>query len=331
MGRAVLRAGLLGLGMMGRHHARVLRSLDGVQLVAAADAQGDKQGVLDGLPVVTTVEELVDLDLDLCVVAVPTEDHLSAGLHLAAAGVPALIEKPLAIDEPAARQLVEAYAAAGLVGCVGHVERFNPATQALRERLDQLGRIFQIATRRQGPFPERIRDVGVVKDLATHDLDLTMWVAGSGYELVSAQTTHQAGRPYEDLVAVLGRLTDGTITSHLVNWLSPVKERRIIATGELGCFEANTLTGDLVFFANASVATEWDAISSFRGVAEGDMTRYALRKREPLLVELEAFRDAVAGLPADIVTFSDGLAAVQAADAVLKAAVGDGAVRVAGA
>lgn len=317
-----LRAGLLGLGMMGRHHARVLRSLEGVKLVAVADPVGDKHGVAGGLDVLSSVEDMVAARLDLCVVAVPTAWHEQAGLALAAAGVHALVEKPLAADVAAALRLVEAFESAGLVGCVGHIERFNPALQSLRSRLDQgeLGEIFQVATRRQGPFPNRIADVGVVKDLATHDVDLTAWVTGSPFAAVAARTAHRSGREHEDLVAVTGALRDGTVTNHLVNWLTPMKERSITVTGASGCFVADTLTADLTFHANASVSTEWDAISRFRGVSEGDTIRYAIPKPEPLVAELSAFRDAVLGDVSRAVTMRDGLAAVSVAEAVLESA-----------
>jgi predicted dehydrogenase len=178
-----------------------------------------------------------------------------------------------------------------------------------------------VATRRQGPFPNRIADVGVVKDLATHDLDLTGWVTGTKYTSVAAKTAHRSGRPHEDLVTVLGELDSGVIANHLVNWLSPLKERVAIVTGEKGCFVADTLTADLTFFANGSTRTEWDAISVFRGVSEGDMTRYAIPKREPLVLEHETFRDAVEGkTDAGIVTLRQGLRAVMVAEAVLDSA-----------
>jgi UDP-N-acetylglucosamine 3-dehydrogenase len=319
---SALRAGLLGLGMMGRHHARVLRALDGVELVALADPGGDAHGVAGDLEVLDSVEKLVEQNLDLCVVAVPTAFHEAAGLALADTGVHTLIEKPLAADGPGARRLVKAFEEAGLVGCVGHIERFNPALQSLRSRLDagDLGEIFQVATQRQGPFPNRIADVGVVKDLATHDVDLTAWVTGSPFASVAARTTHRSGRPHEDLVAVTGQLRDGTVTNHLVNWLTPMKQRSIVVTGERGCFVADTLTADLTFYANASIDTQWEAISRFRGVSEGDSIRYAIAKPEPLMTELSAFRDAVLGDPSRAVTMRSGLAAVTVAEAVLTSA-----------
>lgn len=317
-----LRAGVLGLGMMGRNHVRVLQALDDLELVAVADTKGDPHRVAGRLPLVGSLQELLECDLDMCVVATPTEDHEEAGLALAEAGVHTLIEKPLAEDLPGARRLVAAFRDAGLVGCVGHIERYNPSLQALRQRLaaDQLGNLFQIVTRRQGPFPNRVRDVGVVKDLATHDLDLTAWVAGHSFRAVSARTAHKTGRPHEDLVAATGMLADGTVTNHLVNWLTPMKERVTIVTGERGCFVADTLTADLTFYANADVPTEWEAISRFRGVSEGDMIRYAIPKPEPLAVELAAFRDAVLGTSNDVVTMEEGLAAVAVAEAVLDSA-----------
>jgi len=317
-----LRAGLIGLGMMGRHHARVLHSLDDVDLVAVADPGGDPHGVAGGLPVLATVEELIAAGIDYCMVAVPTIYHEEIGLALAAAGVHAMIEKPLAQDGPAALRLAMAFEKAGLVGAVGHIERYNPALQNLRVRLEQgeLGEVYQVQTRRQGPFPARIADVGVVKDLATHDIDLTAWVTQQQFRSVSARTAFKSGREHEDLVAVVGQLTDGTVTSHLVNWLSPLKERMTIVTGEKGAFVADTLTADLTFFANGVMPTAWDAIAKFRGVSEGDMIRYAIAKPEPLRVEHEAFRDAVLGKDADIVTMRQGLATVAVAEAVLASA-----------
>jgi UDP-N-acetylglucosamine 3-dehydrogenase len=163
--------------------------------------------------------------------------------------------------------------------------------------------------------------VGVVKDLATHDIDLTAWVAQQPYASVAARTAHKSGREHEDLVAVTGQLADGTVTSHLVNWLSPMKERVTVVTGDRGTFVADTLHADLTFHANGVVPTEWDDIARFRGVTEGDMVRYAIAKPEPLRTEHEAFRDAVLGKDSDIVTMRQGMATVAVAEAVLESAL----------
>ncbi|OMH35184.1 Gfo/Idh/MocA family protein [Tersicoccus sp. Bi-70] len=323
---ANLRAGLIGLGMMGRNHARVLRELDGVDLVAVADAFGDPHGVAGSLPVLSGVDELIAAGIDMAVVAVPTGLHEEVGLALAEAGVHVMVEKPIASSVPAGERLVEAFDSRGLVGAVGHIERFNPALQSLRARIesDELGQVYQIATRRQGPFPARIADVGVVKDLGTHDIDLTAWLAQSPFVSVSARTTTQSGRQYEDMVAAVGTLENGIMTSHLVNWLSPMKERVTVVTGERGAFVADTLTADLTYYENGSVKTEWDAVSNFRGVSEGNVTRLAIAKREPLRVEHEAFRDAIRGTThgsvQDIVTMREGLNTLRVAEAMIASA-----------
>ncbi|TFV94950.1 Gfo/Idh/MocA family protein [Leifsonia flava] len=319
---AALRAGLLGVGVMGRHHARVLREVDGVELVAIADPGGDPHGVAGALEVLPDIESLIAAGIDIAVVAVPTQFHEDAALQLAAAGVHTLVEKPIAHSVDAGNRMVAAFAERGLVGAVGHVERFNPALQELRSRLaaGDLGEVYQIVTRRQSAFPARIADVGVAKDLASHDIDLTSWVAQSTYASVYAQTTFKSGRNHEDMIAVTGRLANGVIVSHLVNWLSPMKERVTVVTGERGAYVADTSTGDLTFFANGTIPLEWESVSSFRGVSEGDVTRYSFAKREPLRVEHEAFRDAVLGRSNDIVTLEQGLRTLEVVEGALESA-----------
>lgn len=301
---AGLRVGLIGLGAMGRHHARVVREVDGLELVAVADAAGDPHGVARGLPMLGDVHGLIAAGIDAAVCAVPTGLHEEVGLALAEAGVHTLIEKPIAHTAAAGERLVKAFAAAGVVGAVGHIERYNPALQSLRARMadGELGEVYQIATRRQGPFPTRIADVGVVKDLATHDLDLTVWLAQSAYRTVAAQVTVCSGGPHEDLVAATGRLADGTVTNHLVNWLSPTRERVTVVTGERSTFVADTLAVDLVRHT------------------DGDTTRLVLGNREPLRAEHENFRDAVLGRESEIVTMREGLATLRLAERLLATA-----------
>ena len=162
--------------------------------------------------------------------------------------------------------MVDAFESCGLVGAVG-AHRTVPSRRCKAwDRIESgdPGEIYQIVTRRQGPFPARIADVGVVKDLATHDIDLTGWLAQSAYSTVFARTASRSGRTHEDMVTINGQLRNGTITNHLVNWLSPLKERVTIITGEKGTFVADTLTADLTFFENGTIATEWDSVAAFR-------------------------------------------------------------------
>lgn len=313
-----LRAGLIGIGAMGRNHARVLSRLSGVEFVGAADPAISADDVPIGVRHFTSVDDLIAERIDLCVVAVPTKFHVEIALRLADNGIAVLIEKPLASSIADSQRIVDAFAARKLFAGVGHIERFNPAFQELRRRLEkrELGDIFHITTTRVGPFPARIADVGVIFDLASHDIDLVRWISGKGYDDFYARTAHRSGRTHEDLVSVTGVLEGGIVVDHRVDWLSPFKERRTVVTGEAGSFVADTLTADLTQFKNGDFDGGWTDLNQFRGVAQGDAIRYAINKKEPLLAELEAFRDAVLGLPSQLATAQEGLEVVKVAEAI---------------
>ncbi|MDQ6807741.1 MAG: Gfo/Idh/MocA family oxidoreductase [Actinomycetota bacterium] len=319
------RGAVIGLGMIGRHHARLLQDSDQVEFAGAVDPGGDRfRAVHQPDLVLDSVAALLDLGPpEFAIVAVPTELHLPVARELAGAGVSMLIEKPLAATTETANQIVELCHRSGVLAAVGHVERFNPALQELRRRLleGQIGRLFTAATVRSGPFPARIRDVGVVKDLATHDIDLVSWLSDSKIATLAAQTQHLSGREHEDLVLVIGALESGAAFSIVADWVSPTKVRRTRVLGERGMLEADTLTGDLRFYENGEVRIAWSATQQFRGVSEGNVTRYALQRREPLRVEHEAFLDLLSGRhDAGVVTLEQGVEIVKVAEAAIASA-----------
>jgi UDP-N-acetylglucosamine 3-dehydrogenase len=321
----MMRGAVIGLGMIGRHHARLLQSSERVSFAGAVDPGGDRyRAVHDRSLVFDSLAALLARGApDFAVVAVPTELHLPVAEELAANGVSLLIEKPLAATSEEARRIVEICAQTGVAGAVGHVERFNPALQDMRRRLlgGQIGRLFTVSTTRSGPFPSRIQDVGVVKDLATHDIDLVSWLSGSAITELVAQTQHLTGRRHEDLVLIIGALQSGAAFNTVVDWVSPTKVRRTRVLGERGMLEADTLSADLYFYENADVDIVWPASQQFRGVSEGNVTRYALAREEPLRVEHERFYDLVEGRSdADVVTLQQGVAIVTVAEAVLRSA-----------
>jgi len=318
-----LRGAVLGLGMIGRHHARILQSGAIATFAGAVDPEGDRYGALHdrGLLFATVDELLATAKPDFAIVAVPTEEHLPAVERLAGAGVHVLVEKPLAATADEAREIIAVVDRAGVRGAVGHVERYNPALLAAREQMRELGEVFLIATERTGPFPSRVKDVGVVKDLATHDLDLVRWLGGSPVEAVAAQCSHRMGRAHEDLVLATGRLASGVAFNCQVDWLTPTKTRRTRILGERGMLVADTLTADLTFYENADQPIEWAATQQLRGVSEGNATRFALDRREPLVVEHEAFAAYAGGDDAaPVVPLEAGLETVITAEAVLASA-----------
>ena len=315
-----LRTAIIGLGMMGANHARVLSNLEGVELVAVADPQGDAKKVLPSYKVLKSVDEVIKLGVDYCVISAPTAFHEAIASQLIASGIHFLVEKPIADSYVSAVKIRDAAKSAKVIGAVGHIERFNSALQEARKRVlaGELGTIYQVATRRQGPFPSRISDVGVVKDLATHDIDLTSWITGKKYQQVSANAAFRSGREHEDLISVSGLLEDSIVVSHLVNWLSPLKERKIIITGEKGTFVADTLRADLTFYENGKIEISQSELAHFRGVTQGDVHILAFEKPEPLIVEHQNFRDAVLGKPSNIVTLEEGATTVKIADAIIE-------------
>ncbi len=316
-----MRFGLIGLGLMGRHHARILSESKDVDFVGAVDPMGDRHSAVRRGSVFSEMDELIARGVDAAIVAVPTIHHREIALRLADEGVHTLIEKPLADSVTAAREVRDAFDRDGIVGAVGHVERFNSGLQEMRRRLEQgqLGRVISVATERVGPFPSRISDVGVVKDLATHDIDIASWVGGAPFAEISGRIAHKMGRPHEDLVVAVGALENGVVVSLNVNWLSPVKRRKVTVLGEKGAFVVDLLSGDLRFHSNADVVDrEWDQLAILRGVSEGDTVTYAFSKREPLIVEHEAFREAIANGSAEgIVTLDEGVAILEVAEEII--------------
>jgi predicted dehydrogenase len=304
---------------MGRHHARVLARLDGVDFVGGADPAGDAHRALGGHQLFPAIDDLLDAGVDAIVLAIPAVEHEKNALRLADAGVHTLIEKPLAADLDGAIAIREAFRGKPLVAAVGHIERFNPALLEMKRRLDQscLGRTFAISTTRTGPFPLRIGDTGVVHDLATHDIDIVHWLLGD-FSSLRAELGNQIDASREDMVEAIGRLQNDTIVSISVNWLTPMKQRTVTVLGERGALIADLLTSDLTFYSNSAIPVEWEEMARLKGVSEGDVTRYAIRKPEPLQSELEAFRDAIRGISdAVIVTLEEGVRVMEMAEILL--------------
>jgi UDP-N-acetylglucosamine 3-dehydrogenase len=288
--RRPLRAGVVGLGMMGRNHVRVWdEQVAEVELVAVADPDADavrRATAGRSMRGYADVGAMLGAEsLDLLSVVAPTSLHLEVTLAALAAGVHVLVEKPIAADRAEAERMIAAARDARRLLTVGHIERFNPAILELRRRLSagELGRIFEINATRLGPFPARIRDVGVVVDLAPHDLDVMRFLLGSEPVRLFAETEQRIHTDHEDLFVGVMKFASGAVGVLDINWLTPTKKRTLSVTGERGMYVADYIAQDLVFFPNPADAS----------VAEGEMVRRHVERREPLVVELEAFARAV--------------------------------------
>ncbi|HET9496016.1 MAG TPA: Gfo/Idh/MocA family oxidoreductase [Chloroflexia bacterium] len=312
-----VRVAVIGAGAMGRNHLRVLNDLEQVDLVATADADEEtarRAARRFGIEPYGDFRAMLDEQHpDAVVVAVPTHMHRDTTLAAIERGAHVLVEKPIAFAVEDGQEMIRSAREAGLLLTVGHIERYNPAVVELYRRLQagELGRVFQIHARRLGPFPPRVRDVGVVIDLATHDVDIMRYLTGSEVTRVYAETARRIHTDHEDLVSGLLRFADNSIGVLDINWLTPTKIRELMVTGEKGMFLVNYLTQDLYFYENNYVKSDWDAISRITGVSEGDMLRLRIDKVEPLKVELEHFVRAVRGEDVQVVSGADGLEALR--------------------
>ena len=325
MGERSLKAAVIGVGSMGRHHARLCADMPGVDLVGIVDTDQETRSQAAERYHTGSYADcralLEDVRPDIAVVSIPTKWHYPVASYLMERGVHVLIEKPLALTVQEGFTLIRLAGEYGVKLGVGHVERFNPAVMALKQRLDagQLGRIFQVSVRRIGGFPPRVKDVGVAMDLATHDLDVMRHLVGADVARISAEIALELDRSLEDLVCGLLRFTNGVIGLLNVNWLSPTKIRELTVHGERGMFVVNYLTQDLWFYENDYKDSDWESLQVFRGVAEGRMIRYPVAVREPLQVELAAFVRSVVNDEPFPVSGEDGLQAIILAQHLVKA------------
>ena len=302
-GRRPLRAGVIGLGMMGRNHVRVWdEAVDGVELVAVADPEPQAVRAATSGRRARGFDDpdrlLAEEELDLVSIVAPTSLHLPVALAALRAGVHVLVEKPIAATREEALAMMRAADDAGRLLTVGHIERFNPAIRELKQRLDagELGRIFQISATRLGPFPARIRDVGVVVDLAPHDLDIFRYLLGVEPVRLHAETARRIHTEHEDLFNGTIAFSNGVIGVLDINWLTPTKRRLLSVTGERGMYVADYIAQDLTFIANPDADATWvnrGAGGAVTSVGEGEMARRSVRREEPLVAELREFARAV--------------------------------------
>lgn len=320
-----MKVAVIGVGTMGRHHARVYSELPEADLVAISDSdsiRADSAAEKFGIRAYTDHREMLEKEKpDAVSVVVPTALHEKVGMDALDAGVNVLIEKPIAATVEEGTRLIEKARAMNKQLMVGHVVRFDPALQALKQKLDagELGRIYQIFCRRAGPFPTRIQDVGVVIDLAPHDVDIMRFLAGSNPTRVYSETERRIHTNHEDLLWATLRFPDGVIGGLEINWLTPTKIREVLVLGERGMFRADALTQDLYFYENSLVNdVQWATLQTIKGVSEGSMTRYAIPRFEPLKAELQSFLKAIQdGNPVPI-TGEDGLAALKISLALVE-------------
>lgn len=320
----MLKAAVIGVGSMGRNHVRVYREMDGVELVGVVDQSevtAARIGATYAAPHFTDYVEMVETcQPDLVTLAVPTDMHFEVASDLIRRGIHVLVEKPLAKTLEEGEQLVELSAKEEVVLAVGHIERFNPAVMELRRRMREgmAGRVYKLHAQRLSPYPARIRDAGVVIDLATHDIDLMRYLMDEPLVRLYGETLKSINSDREDMFSGLMRFQGGAVGVLDVNWITPTKIRRLTVTGARGMFTCDLLSQELFFYENETAPSQWDTLSVLRGVNEGNILGIRIQRHEPLAAELADFVRAVREHTPPTVTGADGLETLRVAHEFMR-------------
>jgi len=320
-----MKVAVIGVGSMGYNHLRVYSEMEDVEVVGVSDLNRERLQLVEdrfSVNTYTSYEDLFEKENPEAVsITVPTSGHEKVATYALEKGAHVLVEKPIAATVEEGMRLIALAKKLDRQLMVGHIIRFNPAMQSLKTRLDNgdLGKIFQIFCRRAGPFPARIRDVGVVVDLAPHDVDVMRFLTGMNPMRVYAETEQQIHTDHEDLLFGLLRFPGGITGALEINWLTPTKMRETLVLGEKGLFRVDDLMQDLYFYENTQAVGElWSPFRTIRGVSEGSMTRFPIKRQEPLKAELLAFIDAIRKGHKMPVTGQDGLEALRLSLALVE-------------
>jgi len=322
-----LRAGVVGLGRMGTHHARIYASLQGVELVGLVDRRRERAEKVAGQYGGKVFGEICDLigKVDLVSVAVPTVRHLEVARPLIEAGIAVLIEKPLAAAVDQAEQIVELSRRFGVPVQVGHTERFNPVIIAM-QRMQIRPRFIE--THRISPFTFRSADIGVVLDMMIHDIDIVLHMVGREVDRVDAVGVSVLG-PHEDVANVRVRFVDGCVANLTASRLALKTERKIRVFSEEAYLSLDYQRKSGIAIkkdANLDVLRlarehDLDDLSQLQHLDFGKLVKVEplqVDDVEPLQAELEAFVEAVRGRRPVQVPAEDGMAAVRLADQIVR-------------
>ncbi|MBA4035197.1 MAG: oxidoreductase [Bradyrhizobium sp.] len=300
--KRALRVGVVGAGVMGSNHARVLAGLPGVTLVGIVDPlqeHRERATAFAGCRAFAEIEELFAEGVEAVTIAAPTHLHHEVALTCIARNIHVLVEKPVASTVEEGQDIVNAARKAGVTLMVGHVERFNPAVAAIKQAIAGED-ILSIGITRVGPFPPRMSNVGVVIDLAVHDIDLIRWFTESDIIEVQPQLS-SAIAEREDIALLQFRTASGVLAHINTNWLTPFKARNVtVAT------RGKYVMGDLL----TRQVTE---CFGFKPDGSYSMRHLPVGHDEPLRAELIAFLDAVRTGSEPAVSGDEGVASLEIA------------------
>lgn len=292
-----MRIGIIGSGIMGQLHARVYREL-GVDLMGVADVDrnvAEEMANRYQTRAFTDYEQLLTQGLDAVSIAVPTKLHSEVAVRTASHGVNMLVEKPIADSIDNAKKMIDAARKANVKLMIGHIERFNPVVQKLKEIIEEgvLGDLIVLSSRRVGPAATRVADIGITMDVASHDIDIARYLAKREAVEVLAKSSKVKNEKGDCALMIIDF---GLLTASIeVNWFTPHKVRSIVVTGTKGIAYGDYIEQSLVIYDST-----WKMEPK-------------IEKEEPLRIELKHFLECVEMGKEPLTNGEDGLKTLEIA------------------
>ncbi len=320
-----IRIGVIGVGNMGRHHARILSLLKDTELAGVADLNVER-----GLDIATSYrtrffENYLDLlpHVDAVCIAVPTKLHHQVGIDCLQAGVHILLEKPIAASIPEAESLVNTAAESNCILQIGHIERFNPAFVEL-SKVCQTEEILAIEARRMSPYSQRANDVSVVLDLMIHDIDLLLELTASPVVKLTASGSSASDAGYLDYVTATLGFANGVVATLAASKITHSKIRTLTAHCKNSLIETDFLHSDIAVhrYPTGNLPTK-NHHQFYR--QDGLIEKVYTSNIEPLYAELEHFVSCIRGGKCPYVGGKQGIQALRLASLIEEMAL-DGKV-----
>jgi UDP-N-acetylglucosamine 3-dehydrogenase len=312
----MINVGVIGVGNMGFHHARVYSGLAGANLVACSDVEeGRLIPIRDKFKCNTYTdyrEMLAAENLDGVSIVVPTSMHREVAFEAMEKGISFLVEKPIASTVEDARSIYEMASEKNIAFLIGHIERFNPAVMKLKEMIDsgEMGDIITIHAKRVGLYPPQIQDSNIIVDVSIHDIEILNFLLGAPPDEIHVNAGTATGGK-EDYVGILANYSgrSGIIQS---NWITPIKVRKLYVTATKAYVELDYISQEMRMFDNLAVKQALD-FESFQEVSSPRQKSVVIKSQEPLKLELSHFLEVVSGESEPLVTPQDGIKALEIA------------------
>jgi len=316
----MIKIGVIGAGAMGKNHSRVCAELDNIELIGVVDKNKKTAKEIAkrfDTSAFTDYKELIT-KIDAAIVATPTFTHFNIAMDLLDAGKHVLIEKPICNNADRSEKILEKAQKNGLKIAVGHIERHNPVVSFVKNGLEKnnFGELIHLSSKRVSSFPGRIKDVGVIFDFGVHDIDVMRYLAGEVKSVYATSGRFNRDIDFEDHATIVLNFENGLSGTLELNWLTPVKIRRLQLTCSKKFIEIDYINQSVDI--NSASFDKIDEMNLFNIPIHYKRNSISLQKREPLKNEIEDFVHCIEKNRSPLVSGYDGMMAVKISEAAVK-------------